>query len=70
MWVLGIRTSGDGLRWTAPRRSQRIVERAFHEATLRTWTETGSAEVPEYTSTDDGMSMETPRGRMELRWLD
>jgi hypothetical protein len=64
---LGIKISDDGMRWTAPRKRQEVVERAFFRVVDNAWREGKDVEVNR--AAGGSLRVTGPKGTITLRWL-
>ncbi len=64
---LGVKISDDGTRWTAPRKRQEIVERAFWRVVDESWREGKDVDVNR--AAGGSLRVTGPKGTITVRWL-
>lgn len=67
MRVIGVKVSDDGLRWTAKRTHQALVEKSFQRVPTELWREQG--QDVQLIRRSDGLDLVGSHKTMTLRWL-
>jgi hypothetical protein len=67
MRAVGLKVSKDGLRWTAKRKHQALIEKSFRRVPTDLWREEGKD--VRLVRRDDGLDLVGPNKTMTLRWL-
>jgi hypothetical protein len=67
MRMMGLKVSKDGLRWTAKRNHQALIEKSFRRVPTELWREEGKD--VKLVRRPDGLDLVGPNKTMTLRWL-